>query len=647
MQAPHWCLHCKRQLIATSVTATRVSRASLSVPTLTTGTIQPRNRVINLCSDWFDAQISRQTHALGLVGQLLKRQSGQSPNQTIEERNKNAPGFHQTIFLPKLSRAFFMPSTLTLIRISLYTALIVLYGSPAYSSPDPDPLITTRHLFKRDLFGFPWFGLKKGSITASLSKAKWFRKPSTPKPKLGVLSHFHGYQTAQLKVRPDTSNSRLVELFKESWGDKDLIHDMLKDLRKAGLGDEGKVHPLQFEARQSSEAASRSALELDEKGKKRWDWIARHAKRYTDTPDEVSEGKWEGFDREKDFMMGFLESSDLQILRRNINYMLSSAWKPKEFENPLGSPKWVIKRYVKQWEAKGLDVEKMTKFGEVLGIRKDGVRPFSREKFVDLNLQPDFGKEDKEKMISWYRNANMASLSSEDQAILDFNLDYVDNEPWWREKEMEFWRKSKMPYEVLAKVGTLLQLGSKKAIEESNSDVVRKDIWTILVDFASNVYIDEPLEDFEDVGQGQILEQLSLTSQLGGFKETKLKNNLKAVTLDDDPIWTTIKLETLGEETKGVIGQLIQVDLLLNGIDPSRAREFGKALSDDRSNSLIGLITGGERARLDMVQVLPEDFGGRLDRKVVYPALKKWFETRLKIEKNRFRAMLWKYFFAF
>ncbi|KAG0140891.1 hypothetical protein CROQUDRAFT_688237 [Cronartium quercuum f. sp. fusiforme G11] len=547
-----------------------------------------------------------------------------------------------------------MPSTLTLIRIALYTALIVLYGSPAYSSPDPDLLITTRHLFKRSLFGYPWFGLKKGSIMASLSKAKLFGKPSTPKPKPGVRSQYYGWQTAALKTGPDTSDSRLEELFRESWTQGDLsVKDMLGDLRKAGLEDKGQVSPLQFAARQSKDAVSRNALKLDEKGKKRWDWIARYAKKYTDTPDEVSEGKWEGFDREKDFMMGFLGSSDLQIFRRNINYMLSKAWKPEEFENPLGSPKWVIKRYVKQWKAKGLDVEKMTKLGTALGISKDGVRPFSAQEFDNLNRkQPAYNtfdewEADKKKMISWYQNANMASLSSKDQAILDFNLAYVYNKPWWRETEMGFWGNSRMPYEVLAEVGTLLKLGSEKVIEESNPKAVREAIWTILVDFASKVDIEEPLEAFENVMQGQILKQLSLTSQLGRFKEEILKNNLNAVTLQDHPIWTTIKLETLDEKEEEVIARLIQVDLLLNGVHPSRAREFGKALSDDRSNSLIGLITGGERARLDMVQVLPEGFGGRLDRKIVYPALKKWFETRLKIEKNRFRVLLWKYFFAF
>ncbi|KAG0145973.1 hypothetical protein CROQUDRAFT_107499 [Cronartium quercuum f. sp. fusiforme G11] len=614
------------------------------VPTPTTGTIQPRNRSINLCSDWFDAQISRQKHALGHRRKFqLKRQSEQSPNQTVDERKKNAPGFHQTISLSKLSSSFFMPSTLTLIRNVLYTSLIVLYESPAFSSPHPDPLITTRHLFKRGLAN-----LERVATTDVSAMPELVEESSFPEPGSRIRSLLHCRETSQLKYRSDTSGLSPENMFMESWKARGLsVQDMLEHLKAAGLEYNWKVSPLKFEARRSKEAASQSALKLDEKGKKRWDWIARHAKKYTDTPDEVSEGKWEGFDREKDFMMGFLSSSDLQILRRNINYMLSRAWEPKEFEHVRGSEKWVIKRYAKQWKEKGFNFMDMKLLGVALGIQNDGVKPFSATNYDLLELRPR--DEKMKKMISWYRNANMASLSSEDQAILDFNLAYVDSKPWWGEEEMQFWRDSKMPYEVLAKVGTLLELGSEKVIKESDSEKVREGIWNILVDFASKVDIEEPLENLKNVGQdqkvgqGQIIQQLYLTSQLGGFKEAKLKNNLKAVTLEDNPIWTTIKLETLDKGEKDVIARLIQVDLLLNGIHPSRAREFGKAL---RSNSLIRLITGGERAQLEVVELLPEGFGRRLDREILYPALKRWFQTRLKIKENRFQVALWKYSFA-
>lgn len=312
------------------------------------------------------------------------------------------------------------------------------------------------------------------------------------------------------------------------------------------------------------------------------------------------------------------DTRDLQILEKeklyqNLRYYLSRTWSSDEFNQiGTGESDWVIQHYHQDWIQKGFDGSMMIKLGQHLGIGQDQVRFTSQESYKTLQnfLNQGYARQWMDEMLDWYKQANLASLSSSDQRILTFNLNFVRQRPWWSENQLNRWREINLPLELAARVGTLLRFETKSSLRFNPKEIIkiREDLSVLMIS-----YRNELLNRFTDQSgstyRGILAGELSHATQI----EERASRSL----FDE-------RIESIGlvDEEKQHLAQLIKsghfLDILrdpprlhqlylewsLDGINPERGFQLGLQIQNILSRSDSRLLGFEKVSTLDQLQTL-------------------------------------------
>lgn len=122
--------------------------------------------------------------------------------------------------------------------------------------------------------------------------------------------------------------------------------------------------------------------------------------------------------------IAFLEADEDQeaVILRNIKHLEAQLLSPEDLAQVLNQPEWVVAYYKKSWLEAGLDVGRMVGLGEALGISGREVEPLTSKAFARLERFLAQPPDMLVAMVKWYKEANMVSLSSEEQVIFESNL---------------------------------------------------------------------------------------------------------------------------------------------------------------------------------------------------------------------------------
>lgn len=316
-------------------------------------------------------------------------------------------------------------------------------------------------------------------------------------------------------------------------------------------------------------------------------------------------------------------------------------------------PDWLIGHLLQEWDTsdavKAYPHKTLIEFGEALGIAKDGVKPITASSYEFLKsikipgvTDPDDIEKARQAILSWFKDANFASLSARDSKILDFNLSYTDakRRPWWNDEQMKLWLHTGMPYHVMAPIGTLLKFGEAQGVSGERA-TVRQQILQILEDFAEHENIGKRLSDKPHSPLfGAIAYHLGLSTQFTPEEVAKSKGftsefQLKYERIRLHPhelagISEAIhdgRLAWFGENLKNVV----VLEMRLDGIDPKIGFEYAVNLEHVRSKSTLSLMTGGNDARQAMDYLLPRprELWGGTDWSILKPTLEHHFSQYL------------------
>lgn len=316
-------------------------------------------------------------------------------------------------------------------------------------------------------------------------------------------------------------------------------------------------------------------------------------------------------------------------LKLYLKHYIGQTWDRKDLQWVEGKPRWVLQRYVKQWKGSNLDEGKMIKLGELLGIYSelDDVELITKQSYYYLHSFLYDEGESSKKMLDWYKNAILPSLSTLSQKFLNINLKYPSKEPWWSKEDLATWKWYDYHLEagpkqfqlLIIQIGEILRLGEKSLVEPTVEEIetMKRDLLDV---FKRLPYmIAKPSARQTHRFPTLIADELDVVTQsLAGDSLFSKRMQSIGLTKEEKVTFSNQFLDphVTDEVLMAPVMNALDIEWLVNGWNPTDAYAFTSALRKLLLKPNLGLIRNIKESSELLNSISPESWiiNGKISR---------------------------------